>query len=79
MLDLIGKNHANILFHLNHLLFKPITCVHMLSVEVLLSGERRKCLAVIASKKADRFENADYWYIEDRDYDCNPNKYALRS
>ena len=30
--------------------------------------------AVITSKKVDYFENADYWYIEDCDYDRNSHK-----
>ena len=44
----------------------------MSRAEVLLSGERQKCPAVFASKKVDRFENAERWYIEDCNHDRSP-------
>ena len=50
----------------------------MSSIE-LLSGERHKCPAIIASKKPDRFEIIEYWYpiSEVRDYDHSPHENAL--
>ena len=49
----------------------------MSSAEGLLNSESHKCSAVIATKKEDRFENADCWYIEDCDHDHSTDKNAL--
>jgi len=57
----------------------------MSTAEVFLSDDRRKYLAIIASKKADHFKNVDCWYIEvavlkkclisdDCDHDHSPHK-----
>ena len=47
------------LIHYNHYFFKPIRYAHWSNAEALLSGERDKCPAIIASKNADCFKNAD--------------------